>query len=192
VVQIWPGLFVCKQVTVCPGHIWTTLYILNGLLHIATLWYAASYFISRHVAAIQNVHSKPLLYGVTHRDLATFYVPGRMSEPSHYKDLCLLFTPRSTLLKDTSNLHELILSLTYRWSNYWCPSFWWTNLVSMNHATYTAFHWGVDIVSFAVVKIVKWITNSNLKNKFPALFCHVQKGALPYVAPFGCCTCSKH
>jgi hypothetical protein len=29
VVQIWPGRFVCKQVTVCPGHIWTTLYILN-------------------------------------------------------------------------------------------------------------------------------------------------------------------
>jgi hypothetical protein len=27
VVQIWPGLFVCKQVTVCPGHFWTTLYI---------------------------------------------------------------------------------------------------------------------------------------------------------------------
>jgi hypothetical protein len=25
VVQIWPGRFVCKQVTVCPGHIWTTL-----------------------------------------------------------------------------------------------------------------------------------------------------------------------
>jgi hypothetical protein len=25
VVQIWPGLFVCKQVTVCPDHIWTTL-----------------------------------------------------------------------------------------------------------------------------------------------------------------------
>jgi hypothetical protein len=30
VVQIWPGLFVCKQVTVCPGHIWTTLYIYNS------------------------------------------------------------------------------------------------------------------------------------------------------------------
>jgi hypothetical protein len=27
VVQIWPGLIVCKQVTVCPGHIWTTLYL---------------------------------------------------------------------------------------------------------------------------------------------------------------------
>ena len=27
VVQIWPGLFVCKQVTVCSGHIWTTLYM---------------------------------------------------------------------------------------------------------------------------------------------------------------------
>jgi hypothetical protein len=27
VVQIWPGLFMCKQVTVCPGHIWTTLYL---------------------------------------------------------------------------------------------------------------------------------------------------------------------
>jgi hypothetical protein len=26
VVQTWPGLFVCKQVTVCPSHIWTTLY----------------------------------------------------------------------------------------------------------------------------------------------------------------------
>jgi hypothetical protein len=26
VVQIWPGLFLCKQVTVCPGHILTTLY----------------------------------------------------------------------------------------------------------------------------------------------------------------------
>jgi hypothetical protein len=26
VVQMWPGLFVCKQVTVCPDHIWTTLY----------------------------------------------------------------------------------------------------------------------------------------------------------------------
>jgi hypothetical protein len=26
VVQIWQGLFVCKQVTVCPGHIWTTSY----------------------------------------------------------------------------------------------------------------------------------------------------------------------
>jgi hypothetical protein len=29
VVQIWPGLFVCKQVTVCPGHIWTTLYYIS-------------------------------------------------------------------------------------------------------------------------------------------------------------------
>jgi hypothetical protein len=26
VVQIWPGLFVCKHVTVCRGHTWTTLY----------------------------------------------------------------------------------------------------------------------------------------------------------------------
>jgi hypothetical protein len=36
VVQIWPGLIVCKQVTVCPGHIWTTLYLWkepdNGLI----------------------------------------------------------------------------------------------------------------------------------------------------------------
>jgi hypothetical protein len=31
VVQIWPGLIVCKQVTVCPGHIWTTLYNRNYL-----------------------------------------------------------------------------------------------------------------------------------------------------------------
>ena len=33
VVQIWPGRFVCKQVTVCPGHIWTTLYF-----HLWPLW----------------------------------------------------------------------------------------------------------------------------------------------------------
>jgi hypothetical protein len=31
VVQIWPGLIVCKQVTVCPGHIWTTLYFITSL-----------------------------------------------------------------------------------------------------------------------------------------------------------------
>jgi hypothetical protein len=39
VVQIWPGLFVCKQVTVCPGHIWTTLY--EGDLHyiFTSTWY---------------------------------------------------------------------------------------------------------------------------------------------------------
>jgi hypothetical protein len=29
VVQIWPGRFVWKQVTLCPGHIWTTLYDKN-------------------------------------------------------------------------------------------------------------------------------------------------------------------
>jgi hypothetical protein len=29
VVQIWPGRFVCKQVTVCPGYIWTTLYFMQ-------------------------------------------------------------------------------------------------------------------------------------------------------------------
>jgi hypothetical protein len=27
VVQIWSGLFVCKQVALCSGHIWTTLYM---------------------------------------------------------------------------------------------------------------------------------------------------------------------
>jgi hypothetical protein len=32
VVQIWPGRFVCKQVTVCPGHIWTTLYMAKIML----------------------------------------------------------------------------------------------------------------------------------------------------------------
>jgi hypothetical protein len=38
VVQIWPGLFVCKQVTVCHGHIWTTLYLINlGRCHEVTI-----------------------------------------------------------------------------------------------------------------------------------------------------------
>jgi hypothetical protein len=34
VVQIRPGLFVCKQVTVCPGHIRTTLYKLHSTVRI--------------------------------------------------------------------------------------------------------------------------------------------------------------
>jgi hypothetical protein len=33
VVQIWPGLIVCKQVTVCPGHILTTLYVRNAAVY---------------------------------------------------------------------------------------------------------------------------------------------------------------
>ena len=37
VVQIWPGLFVCKQVTVCPGHIWTTLYLHAALIFMRSL-----------------------------------------------------------------------------------------------------------------------------------------------------------
>ena len=47
-VQIWPGLIVCKQVTVCPGHIWTTLYLplhwLNSAgVKLAVLTYASDY-----------------------------------------------------------------------------------------------------------------------------------------------------
>jgi hypothetical protein len=38
VVQIWPGLIVCKQVTVCPGHIWTTLYFYRREAPSCILW----------------------------------------------------------------------------------------------------------------------------------------------------------
>jgi hypothetical protein len=38
VVQIWPGLTVCKQVTVCPGHIWTTLYNAAQQIKITGTW----------------------------------------------------------------------------------------------------------------------------------------------------------
>ena len=41
VVQIWPGLFVCKQVTVCPGHIWTTLYFSGNCLSRLSGWWCA-------------------------------------------------------------------------------------------------------------------------------------------------------
>jgi hypothetical protein len=37
VVQIWSRRFVCKQVTVCPGHIWTTLCINYIILLIARI-----------------------------------------------------------------------------------------------------------------------------------------------------------
>ena len=46
VVQIWPGLFVCKQVTVCPGHIWTTFYYKTGTFH----WLAALPASWRHIS----------------------------------------------------------------------------------------------------------------------------------------------
>jgi hypothetical protein len=39
VVQIWPGRFVCKQVTVCPDHIWTTLYYNNNNNNNNTRWF---------------------------------------------------------------------------------------------------------------------------------------------------------
>jgi hypothetical protein len=39
VVQIWPGLIVCTQVTVCPGHTWTTLYL--NILRKYTINYTA-------------------------------------------------------------------------------------------------------------------------------------------------------
>ena len=42
VVQIWPGLFVCKQVTVCPSHIWTTMYMLYDMIWY-DIWYDICY-----------------------------------------------------------------------------------------------------------------------------------------------------
>jgi hypothetical protein len=47
VVQIWPGLIVCKQVTVCPGHIWTTLYFGTVVRQSCKLAESRSEFLSR-------------------------------------------------------------------------------------------------------------------------------------------------
>jgi hypothetical protein len=47
VVQIWPGLIVCKQVTVRPCHIWTTLY----LRFVLFLWVTVSTNVSVSVLA---------------------------------------------------------------------------------------------------------------------------------------------
>jgi hypothetical protein len=33
VVQIWPGLIVCEQAAISPGHIWTTLYIVSPAIY---------------------------------------------------------------------------------------------------------------------------------------------------------------
>jgi hypothetical protein len=60
VVQIWPGRFVCKQVTVCPGHIWSILYFTTAayigkqspksglfqILHTAIGIYATNQYVS--------------------------------------------------------------------------------------------------------------------------------------------------
>jgi hypothetical protein len=55
VVQIWPGLFVCKQVTVCPGHIWTTLYMLLKSLNIC-------------LAGTDLTHCRSITYNRTHKN----------------------------------------------------------------------------------------------------------------------------
>jgi hypothetical protein len=58
VVQIWQGRFVCKQATVCPGHIWTTLYkfktvsICSGFL--TAYSGAASYYQTLYTQWIAN------------------------------------------------------------------------------------------------------------------------------------------
>ena len=53
VVQIWPRLFVCKQVTVCPGHIWTTLYY-RQLRQAIALWRAPGKTAIRHQVLLKN------------------------------------------------------------------------------------------------------------------------------------------
>jgi hypothetical protein len=62
VVQIWPGLIVCKQVTVCPGHIWTTLYNTKFSLKMSSLLHAFSFQISsktevNNTALSKDIHS---------------------------------------------------------------------------------------------------------------------------------------
>jgi hypothetical protein len=72
VVQILPGRFVCKQVPVCTGHIWTTLYILKLLLR--------PYLSSMQCAcAMSYIHLWPLrLYRIFRRYLinGTIFVGG--------------------------------------------------------------------------------------------------------------------
>jgi hypothetical protein len=65
VVQIWPGWFVCKQVTVCPGHIWTTLYIVSSSSYIVssssckrTLWPPKARIANYGDLSIDNVQWK--------------------------------------------------------------------------------------------------------------------------------------
>jgi hypothetical protein len=45
VVQIWPGLFVCKEVTVYPGHIWTRLQVASFLLLSVCVWKSMCLFL---------------------------------------------------------------------------------------------------------------------------------------------------
>jgi hypothetical protein len=47
VVQIWPGQFVCKQVTVCPSHIWTTFYFSAQLLKNQSIIWTEKYKIMK-------------------------------------------------------------------------------------------------------------------------------------------------
>jgi hypothetical protein len=54
VVQIWPEIFVCKQVTVCPGHTWTTLYVADTQSQCFTYRYI--YICSRHPVTVFYVY----------------------------------------------------------------------------------------------------------------------------------------
>jgi hypothetical protein len=67
VVQIWPWRFVCKQVTVCPGHIWTTLYILQTLVV-----YPQNYSeINAIIKKITLLRSEVIIYSGTFRPQET-------------------------------------------------------------------------------------------------------------------------
>jgi hypothetical protein len=66
VVQIWQGLLVCKQVTVCPGHISTTLYLeflftpffWSALAEISRYWhlYICGHICSGNVSHLLILH----------------------------------------------------------------------------------------------------------------------------------------
>jgi len=58
VVQIWPGLIVCKQAGISPGHIWTTLYLPMNYLKPYTyhMQQSTSAFSTTNHTAAHNFH----------------------------------------------------------------------------------------------------------------------------------------
>jgi hypothetical protein len=71
-VQIWPGLTVCKQVTVCPGHIWTTLYFLPLLISLLRYSTASEWRHSHVTASCVDIRHRYLYidrWSVTYKKL---------------------------------------------------------------------------------------------------------------------------
>jgi hypothetical protein len=115
-VQIWQGLIVCRQVTVCPGHIWTILYnfsyntvysISTGLPYPGVCWYF-SYLINnmKYLLSVYNIWLQ-ILADINMSLFYLVFLPFR----ARSSDVCTLYAGRYS-----AHFYSIIYSITTTWN----------------------------------------------------------------------------